>query len=65
MVRHTTCLVKWQPEEEKLLSKLMMQPDLSYQWTNLAIKLHEELSGRYVLRGCKDVRERWFNYLNP
>lgn len=26
--------------------------------------IHEN-SNTHILRGCKDVRERWFNYLDP
>jgi hypothetical protein len=64
MVRHTTCLLKWSDEEEELLSILMDNKEYEYKWTDLSIKIHESL-GRHILRGCKDVRERWYNYLNP
>jgi hypothetical protein len=42
----------------------MAMEQYALKWTDLAIKIHEK-SGLGMLRGCKDVRERWFNYLDP
>lgn len=42
----------------------MSQNKFALKWTELSILIHEH-SSTHILRGCKDVRERWFNYLDP
>jgi hypothetical protein len=42
----------------------MKEDDFEAKWSELSLLIFER-AGNCLLRTCKDIRERWKNYLDP